>query len=82
MTTMTVPDVVQQSVEKWRVFLESDHEVPEGLFAPDMFSDLTFPLQRQQFESADSLVHVRRASTLSRAPSAWSRSGATPRATP
>jgi hypothetical protein len=59
----TLAPVVQASVDRWRVFLETSGQiVPEGLFAEDVFSDLTFPHWRLQTSDADSLVHVRQAS--------------------
>ncbi|MGZ4454185.1 MAG: hypothetical protein ACXVWW_05820 [Nocardioides sp.] len=60
-TIQTIPGVVQTSVERWRLFLESGTAiVPDGLFAPDAFSDLTFPRWRVQIEGAAALVEGRR----------------------
>ena len=62
MTVTALPSVVSASVERWRVFLEtSGATVPEGLFADEVFGDLTFPHWRLQTADAAGLVHVRRA---------------------
>lgn len=58
--TETVPAVVRSSVEKLVRFLEtSGADTPEAMFAPDVFSDLTFPQWRVQLVGADELVAAR-----------------------
>lgn len=59
-STMPLPATIQTSVDKFVEFLESGGVAPAGLFAPDVFSDLTFPHWRIQTQSADELVAGRR----------------------
>lgn len=58
MTTSTMPSAVaiQTSVEKLVAFLENGGVAPDGLFAPAVFGDLTFPQWRIQTTSADELI--------------------------
>src|SRR3954454_14649869 len=62
MTTATepLPPAVQTSVEKFVSFLESGGIAADGLFAPTVFADLTFPHWRIQTAGADELVAGRR----------------------
>lgn len=62
MTTSTKPStaVIQSSVEKFVAFLESGGDAPEGLFAPTVFGDLTFPHWRIQTAGAGELIAGRR----------------------
>lgn len=60
-TERALPALAQASVERWREFLETSGQVvPDGLFAQDLFSDLTFPQWRVQTTCAADLVAVRR----------------------
>jgi hypothetical protein len=59
-STMPLPATIQTSVEKFVAFLESGGVAPEGLFAPTVFGDLTFPHGRIQTGGADELVAGRR----------------------
>ena len=61
-TTDTLPAAVRTSVEKFVAFLESGGIAPDGLFAPTVFADLTFPHWRIQTDGADALVAGRRRS--------------------
>jgi hypothetical protein len=60
---MTVPDmdvaVVRDLSEKLIRFLETG-DVPEGLFRPDVFLDLTMPTWRVQTVGAEDLIGVRK----------------------
>jgi hypothetical protein len=60
---MTVPDmdvaVVRDLSEKLIRFLETG-DVPEGLFRPDVFLDLTMPTWRVQTVGAEDLIAVRK----------------------
>ncbi|MBA8802502.1 hypothetical protein FB382_000793 [Nocardioides ginsengisegetis] len=62
MTTSTMPSpaAIRTSVDKFVAFLESGGEAPEGLFAPTVFGDLTFPHWRVQTDGADELIAGRR----------------------
>ncbi len=62
MTTSTMPlsATIQTSVDKFVAFLESGGIAPEGLFAPTVFGDLTFPHWRIQTDGADQLIAGRR----------------------
>ena len=62
-TTMAgaLPASVQRSVADFVTFLETGGEIgPDGLFAPDLFADLTFPRWRVQVEGDEALVEARR----------------------
>jgi hypothetical protein len=59
-STMTLPATIRTSVEKFVAFLESGGVAPDGLFAPDVFGDLTFPQWRLQTNGADALIADRR----------------------
>jgi len=49
------------SLDRFVRFLEtSGTDTPDGLFAPDLFADLTFPRWRVQVQGADALVDARR----------------------
>ncbi|MFW0792416.1 hypothetical protein AAFP30_01260 [Gordonia sp. CPCC 205515] len=50
---------VDRCAEGFLEFLRTNH-APDGLFAPDMFSDLTFPCWRLQTATAADAVAVRR----------------------
>ncbi|HEX5291472.1 MAG TPA: hypothetical protein VFX25_21610 [Streptosporangiaceae bacterium] len=60
---MAVPDmdvaVVRELSEKLIRFLETG-DVPEGLFRPDVFLDLTMPTWRVQAAGAEDLIAVRK----------------------
>jgi hypothetical protein len=60
---MTVPDmdvaVVRDLSEKLIRFLETG-DMPEGLFRPDVFLDLTMPTWRVQTVGAEDLIAVRK----------------------
>lgn len=62
MTTQTMPSsaAIRTSVDKFVAFLESGGQAPEGLFAPTVFGDLTFPHWRVQTDGADELIAGRR----------------------
>lgn len=62
MTTATVrlPASIRTSLDKFVTFLESGGIASEGLFAPAVFGDLTFPCWRIQTNSAEELVAGRR----------------------
>jgi hypothetical protein len=53
-TTRAVPAVVQQSVGRLVAFLETGGS--EGLFAPDLFADLTLPQWRIQVQGAEQMI--------------------------
>jgi len=53
-TTTDVPSVVQGSVDRFVAFLETG--ATEGLFAPDLFADITLPHWRVQVQGADEMV--------------------------
>jgi hypothetical protein len=59
-STVPLPATIRTSVEKFVEFLESGGVAPDGLFAPTVFGDLTFPHWRIQTTSADELVAARR----------------------
>jgi hypothetical protein len=59
-STMPLPATIQTSVEKFVAFLESGGDAPEGLFAPTVFGDLTFPHWRIQTADANELIAGRR----------------------
>ena len=56
--TETRPDATTAVATLIR-FLETG-EAAEGLFAPDIFADVTFPLWREQADTAEGLVAIRR----------------------
>jgi hypothetical protein len=58
-TTTTLPDVVQTSADRFVVFLETG--VADGLFAPDVFADITLPHWRVQVQGAAELAAARTA---------------------
>lgn len=62
MTTSTtaLPATIRTSVDRLVAFLENGGDAPEGLFAPTVFGDLTFPHWRVQTDGADELVAGRR----------------------
>lgn len=62
MTTSTtaLPATIRTSVDKLVAFLENGGDATEGLFAPTVFGDLTFPHWRVQTDGADELVAGRR----------------------
>ncbi len=51
---------VRANADKLVAFLENGGNAPEGLFAPAVFGDLTFPQWRIQTEGAEELVAGRR----------------------
>jgi hypothetical protein len=52
---------VPRSVARFVTFLQNGGEtVPDGLFAPDVFADLTFPTWRVQVQGGEALVEARR----------------------
>ncbi len=56
-----VPSTVQRSVADFVTFLEtSGRTVPDGLFGPGVFADLTFPTWRVQVEGGEALARARR----------------------
>lgn len=58
--TVSLPSVVQTSVAKFVRFLESSGvDTPEGTFAPDVQSDLSFPRWRVQVAGVAELVAAR-----------------------
>lgn len=59
-STMSLSPTVQTSLDKFVEFLESGGIAPEGLFAPTVFGDLTFPHWRIQTDGADELIAGRR----------------------
>jgi hypothetical protein len=61
MTADTLPAAIQRSIAELITFLETGgRTVAAGLFAPDAFSDLTFPTWRVQVEGGPALVEARR----------------------
>ncbi len=58
--TMPLPATIATSLDKFVSFLESGGVAPEGLLAPEVFADLTFPRWRIQIEGADEFVAGRR----------------------
>ena len=54
MTTTEVPALVEASVERLVAFLETG--VTEGLFAPDLFADITLPHWRVQVQGAEEMI--------------------------
>jgi hypothetical protein len=59
-STMLLPATIQTSVDKFVTFLESGGNAPDGLFAPAVFGDLTFPHWRIQTADANELIAGRR----------------------
>jgi hypothetical protein len=59
-STMPLPATIQTSVEKFVAFLESGGNAPEGLFAPTVFGDMTFPHWRIQTADANGLIAGRK----------------------
>jgi hypothetical protein len=57
-TTVTDVDLARALADKFIEFLKTN-KVPEGLFAPDVFLDLTVPTWRIQTDSADGAVAIR-----------------------
>jgi len=57
-TTLSAPDATT-AVACFVRFLETN-DAPDGLFAPDIFSDITLPTWRLQADSAEGLVAIRR----------------------
>ncbi len=56
-----LPAITRRSVSDFVTFLEtSGQTVPDGLFAPDAFADLTFPTWRVQVDSGEAIVEARR----------------------
>jgi hypothetical protein len=53
-TTRALPDLVRASVKRLVAFLETGAD--EGLFAPDVFSDITLPHWRVQVQGARELI--------------------------
>jgi hypothetical protein len=53
-TTTEVPALVQASVERFVAFLQSG--ATEGLFAPDLFADITLPHWRVQVQGAEEMA--------------------------
>jgi len=53
-TTTRVPAVVQASVDRFVAFLETG--ATEGLFAPDVFADMTLPHWRVQVQGAEEMI--------------------------
>ena len=65
MTTLadTLPATAQRSVHRFVTFLESGGEaVPDGLFAPAAFADLSFPTWRIQVQGGSALAEAGRRS--------------------
>ena len=61
-TTTALSPRVSTSLDRFVRFLESGGAVvPDGLWAPEVFGDLTFPHWRVQTQGADELVETRRA---------------------
>ena len=52
--TTEVPAVVQASVDRFVAFLESG--ATEGLFAPDVFADMSLPHWRVQVQGAEEMI--------------------------
>lgn len=60
-TTTDLPRRVTASLDRFVRFLESGGaDVPDGLWAPEVFGDLTFPHWRIQTEGAEALAETRR----------------------
>ena len=59
-TTTQLPATILTSLDKFVTFLESGGVAPDGLLAPTVFGDLTFPRWRIQTDGADELVAGRR----------------------
>lgn len=53
-TTTEVPALVRASVDRFVAFLETG--ATEGLFAPDVFADITLPHWRMQVQGADAMI--------------------------
>lgn len=52
-----LPPVVQQSVERFVAFLETGET--DGLFAPDVFADVSLPHWRVQTRGAETLISAK-----------------------
>src|SRR5437763_7111878 len=59
-TAMAIDSPARELAEKLVTFFETG-EAPDGLFAPDVFCDLTVPHWRLQSEGPEGLVELRRA---------------------
>jgi hypothetical protein len=70
MTTITtdLPALVQASVERFVAFLETG--ATEGLFAPDLFADITLPRWRVQVQGAEVMIAMK---TSLHPPAGWTR---------
>lgn len=53
-TTTDLPAFVRESVDRFVAFLESG--ATQGLFAPDVFADITLPHWRVQVQGAEELI--------------------------
>jgi hypothetical protein len=53
-TTTYVPSLVRGSVDRFVAFLETG--ATEGLFAPDLFADITLPHWRVQVHGAEEMI--------------------------
>jgi hypothetical protein len=53
-TTRAVSPLVQASVDRFVAFLESG--ATDGLFAPDVYADISLPQWREQAQGADEVV--------------------------
>lgn len=53
-TTTELPALVRASVDRFVAFLETG--ATEGLFAPDVFADITLPHWRVQVQGADEMI--------------------------
>jgi hypothetical protein len=53
-TTSEVPALVRASVDRFVAFLETG--ATEGLFAPDVFADITLPHWRVQVQGAEEMI--------------------------
>ena len=53
-TTTEVPSLVQASVDRFVAFLETG--AADGLFAPDVFADITLPDWRVQVQGAEEMI--------------------------
>jgi hypothetical protein len=54
MTTAEVPALVRASVDRFVAFLETG--ATDGLFAPDVFADITLPHWRVQAQGAEEVI--------------------------
>lgn len=57
--TATDVDLARRLADKFIEFLETGR-IPEGLFAPDVFADVTLPTWRLQADNVPDLVAIRR----------------------